>query len=120
MKVLVIILVLILVGNSHCIAQFPTIAVPPDPGLNIADTHTNTFKVYPNPSTGKATIDLSDFRGKDFFIRIFDLNGRVVFSKARTKSRQLAVDLPRTSGMSFTMTVTNEKGFKLSKLLYMQ
>jgi hypothetical protein len=90
-----------------------------DPRLQ--DTGQLTFKIYPNPSSGKFTIELA----KDgiYTIQLFDIGGRLVSlsadpkggvskteqGKVRSINKQLVLKLELAAG-SYTLQLTDENG----------
>ncbi len=59
-------------------------------GSGIANSHeNNSLNVYPNPTSGKVTVELPESSEGTFKVEIFDTNGKVVFStKAASKNRE--------------------------------
>jgi hypothetical protein len=77
-----------------------------DPRLQ--DAGQLTFKIYPNPSSGKFTIELAQ-KKSDIKIEVLDLNGKVVHRQYSKNSELVVLNLDLAAG-SYTLQVTDEEG----------
>ncbi len=77
-----------------------------DPRLQ--DTGQLTFKIYPNPSGGKITIELGK-KLSDIKIEVLDLNGKVVHRQHSKNSEIVVLDLDLAAG-TYSLQLTDENG----------
>ena len=80
----------------------------------------NTIDVYPNPNTGNAIINLKDAGITSMTLKIYDVNGRVVFEDKVTdvsdKNYELTIDVK--SGIYFVEVIdTNTETYYKQKLV---
>ena len=69
------------------------------------DVPKKQFRVYPNPTSGKVTIDSNT--EKIFEIGIFDLYGRVIFTDNESFSGTKTIDIPLKSGVCMIVAQGN-------------
>lgn len=73
------------------------------------------FKVYPNPSSGKVQIELSDPIQNGFRIKLMDLNGKLVFEgECHNNLCELNLELP---GGMYLLNIESEEGIVTQKLI---
>ena len=82
-------------------------------------TESNLFKVYPNPSSGLFTIDLSNVNFSDATINVSDLQGRIIASKLVSSDNKLThnVDLSNVENGVYVMTINSESGTQSVRLI---
>lgn len=77
---------------------------PPEAASNTATglrvNESIEVKVYPNPASNRVTVDLSNFKGKEVAIKLFNTNGRPIFTKEAHTGNSLQIDVTGfTNGM---------------------
>ncbi|HMK06022.1 MAG TPA: CHRD domain-containing protein [Flavobacterium sp.] len=67
------------------------------------------FLVYPNPSAGKITVSIPEFKNSKANIEVFDLLGRITFSEENSSigSSELKIDLSSLSKGNYILKVSN-------------
>ncbi|MFN3404514.1 MAG: lectin-like domain-containing protein [Cytophagaceae bacterium] len=101
-------------NSSGCVGTAKTINVSCPTG--IADASLNALKVYPNPSSGIVNLDISFEKAESFRLKVYDMNGQLVFSKEGMVSGDYneQVDLSDLSkGLYSVNLITDSK--KISK-----
>lgn len=73
--------------------------------INQAQIDENRLKIYPNPSNGLINIELKE--SKKAKVSVYDINGRLVFSKKMTSNME-QIDLTGYSGMFLIKVDSNE------------
>lgn len=76
---------------------------------------TNSFTIYPNPSTGFVTIELNQDASMSI-INVLDLSGRVV-QQIETDSPLIRLDLSASGAGVYFVEVANDKGKSIQKLV---
>ena len=104
----------ILVSQSGVYTVRTTTAGSTCPGLlsagvsvvlaGISDVSSDMFKIYPNPSTGKFTIETAQYAGAE--ISISDVLGRTVYQKQLSASKETIDMTNATSGTYYLMMKT--------------
>ncbi len=89
--------------------------------VGIADfSNSSSITVYPNPSKGAFTLNLSNLKSENIEINIFDQLGRVVFTQDLSDNDQIgnySIDLTgETKGVYF-LRVSSDKGIITRKLV---
>ena len=74
------------------------------------------IQVYPNPSRGKFTVQIGEVLD-DYCLKIFDLNGRLIGSKATKQSTKTMIDLQGKEPGIYILQIENEKYFAIEKLV---
>lgn len=72
------------------------------------DFNNNIFKLYPNPSNEIITIQSETELIND--LKIFDFNGRLIFSKNVTPKQSRTIDVSKFSKGIYLLEITSEKG----------
>ena len=79
------------------------------------DRFNNDFSLYPNPSNGTAMIKFKDVQHDNATLRVFDLNGKLVFEdRVNTTDESLNIRLEQ-SGIFYVQVTFPE--YKLTKKL---
>ena len=81
---------------------------------NMSDVNSN-IAVYPNPTTGKFTIDFGDQVVNEVTLK--DVSGRIVYINNAINSSQLNVELPHIETGMYLLHISNDKGIITRKLL---
>lgn len=70
------------------------IPLPEDVGSGIVDVNgvSGDWSVYPNPTEGPVNVDVELSREGNFDLRVFDLNGQIIFERAEENASQLRTD----------------------------
>ena len=87
-----------------------------------AVTENNLFTVYPNPSSGLFTIDLSNANLTNATIIVSDLQGRTIVSELVSSENELThtVDLSSFESGVYIMTINSDYGIQTVRLLKQQ
>jgi plastocyanin len=91
-------------GNHAQKGMVGTIIVT-EPQTTVNDLEPLSVLVYPNPVSNILTINLSDFRGVDTTIKLYDSCGKLVFEKK--SSSTLQVDVSVYSKGLYTLELSN-------------
>ena len=86
-----------------------------DPFADVNEVIQSDFKMYPNPSTGKVTIEFKT-EMDNLTLTINDMTGRQVYAKGYQNSQIIALDLKQPPGM-YVVTVATDHGSKQLKLV---
>lgn len=70
------------------------------------------LKVYPNPFRTQTTFEVKDFENESWELRIFDLTGRIIFTKKTSNSKLVINKEDLKTGIYFfeIITETNTRG----------
>jgi choice-of-anchor B domain-containing protein len=79
----------------------------------------NQTIVYPNPTTGYFTIDLSSFEGQSIQVDILDLNGRLIKS-AKTKTLSYTFDLNEELNGIYSIIISSDMSPVSMKLVLLK
>ncbi|MFH0866331.1 MAG: T9SS type A sorting domain-containing protein [Bacteroidota bacterium] len=82
--------------------------------INSSNNEENIVKVYPNPFSEKITIEIVNWKNKEYELNIFDLFGKIVFQKFLNSSQE-TLYLNLQSGMYF-MQVKGDNFIQTKKL----
>ena len=91
-------------GNHAQKGMVGTIIVN-EPQATVNDLEALSVLVYPNPVSNILTINLSDFRGVDTTIKLYDSSGKLVFEKK--SSSTLHVDVFAYAKGLYTLEISN-------------
>jgi hypothetical protein len=91
-------------GNHAQKGMVGTIIVT-EPQTTVNDLEPLSVLVYPNPVSNILTINLSDFRGVDTTIKLYDSSGKLVFEKK--SSSTLHVDVFAYAKGLYTLEISN-------------
>jgi hypothetical protein len=86
-----------------------------DVGIQNSEFTIQNVSLYPNPTTGKVTIDL----GKEFEnlnIELTDVNGRLLISESENKSQLITLDIDRPKGIYF-LKISSDKQYYVTKII---
>ena len=72
----------------------------------IENNFNNKPLVYPNPTIGSISVDLGEIYN-NIFIRLTDINGRIIQFKNNLNGRFLDMDIDSSSGMYFLTIESN-------------
>jgi len=85
--------------------------------LNTDDnTFENAFKVFPNPSNGQMTLNITGIFGEGE-IRIFDINGRAVFNQDAALQGTVNIDASRLKTGVYIMNIVTADSTFVTKLI---
>jgi hypothetical protein len=74
--------------------------------------------IYPNPSAGEVTLDLSMFESKSMNVTLTDATGRVVRDFTDVTSDKLVIERGRLSGGLYFLNVSYENAQYSSKVIF--
>jgi len=83
--------------------------------LNINDLKTDTFKVYPNPTSGELQVQSSKFKIQQ--IEIFDISGKKVFEQKTTPTVLWSYDLTILQAGVYLIKIDTEENKTVTKRL---
>lgn len=106
-------------GCTDTACQSIVVIVKSGTTINIIDPGTNSIKeekisdlnIFPNPSNGGLTINLTSNEAKASTLSVIDLQGRVIYSELKTineGSNQLTLDLIGTDAGVYFLTLDNQ------------
>jgi uncharacterized repeat protein (TIGR01451 family) len=72
------------------------------------------YSIYPNPTTGKFTISVSDFSNTQ--LEVYDLVGKLIIKTVMDKSA-ITLDLSKENSGMYLVKLNSDKGTKLTKLV---
>ncbi len=106
------------VSAYSAVRNFTTLAVRLGDNEPTA-TESNLLSVYPNPSAGLFTIDLSNFKFTEANINIYDLQGRLISSENINSENELihTIDLSTLENGVYIMTINSESGIQSVRLI---
>ena len=84
-------------------------------GIN--DVSSDLFKLYPNPNTGKFTVETQNYSGTE--LTIYDVFGRLVFQKSLSSSKEL-IDLSSTTNGTYYLVMKNQQYTKYAHFVIAQ
>jgi hypothetical protein len=76
------------------------------------------LKIYPNPTSGKITVELDD-SGNGSLLRVFDLYGRMVYQTKEKVTDGCTIDLSGLTKGIYVVKFTGEKKELLKKITVM-
>ncbi|MBX2949203.1 MAG: T9SS type A sorting domain-containing protein [Crocinitomicaceae bacterium] len=79
-----------------------TVVVQSSVGINSADAH--SFAVYPNPNSGKFTIEFAQDLTEEYTISIMDLTGRTIYTTSDSKLKKV-IDLDNLATGKYILNV---------------
>ncbi|WP_157730061.1 T9SS type A sorting domain-containing protein [Tenacibaculum jejuense] len=87
--------------------------------LNLEDFSKEALKIYPNPSTGIFNVNLKgDFTNDKVAVKIYDLNGRIVYNKKTTNSTNtVPFNLSSVTKGVYLVKITDGTNEYLSKVV---
>jgi hypothetical protein len=83
---------------------------------SITEKNNGEPTIYPNPSTGLFTADLSYASGKSTII-VYNILGKMVYSKEISSDGKLAIDLSNQANGSYFISIKNDKGTFTKKII---
>ena len=83
-------------------------------GIN--DDLAKLFKIYPNPTPGRFTIESGDQGNKIISVSITDLSGKLVHSAAFNSESLVHIDLSAQAGGAYIINIITQKGM-ITKIL---
>lgn len=69
---------------------------------------TLTMTLYPNPTTDKVTLSISDYDSENMEYQIFDINGRAI-QKHKISQKETQITLENLASAIYLLQVSNEK-----------
>ena len=79
-------------GSSDTITQVNYITV--NTPAAVSDYSENNLSVYPNPTTGKCTLELgNEMRKQDITIEVYNYSGQLIFTEISNGSKKVEMDL---------------------------
>ena len=87
-----------------------------DASLSTEDAIASSFSVFPNPSNGEITINMTSSLGEGT-IRIFDLNGRKVFDQNATLEGGLNINASELSRGVYLLQIATGTVSETTKLI---
>ena len=96
-------------GFSNTVSARPSIVLGTED-----ENRNNVFKLYPNPNNGNFQLFISELKGKNAQISVFDLMGRTVYTQNLQVSNGLetALQLDLASGVYFVQVSTERDNLK--------
>src|SRR5690606_959178 len=94
--------------TDYC-GNIQTATVVVESSVGIKDNSMNNFAVYPNPSTGKFTIEFSQQLNEAYTISVLDLTGRVVYRTTDSVSKK-QIDLNNVANGKYILNVKSNTG----------
>jgi hypothetical protein len=86
--------------------------------INSAITNRNPFILYPNPNSGKFTIQLPDnFDKEEFLIRILNIYGQLIFEVQTKKSDKIQIELENINNGVYFLELTGSDLRSSQKML---
>ena len=76
----------------------------------------HTLKVYPNPSSGDFNIDFGTINTAKSFVRVYDMQGKSVYSFDITTNISI-ITLDNVANGMYLLEITTEKGKILKKIV---
>lgn len=77
----------------------------------------NYFNIFPNPASSQVTIEVNDDRASSNQVKIFDLNGKLVFENHYNSGNVINVDVNGISNGVYLVQVYNETSVSFQKLV---
>ena len=80
----------------------------------------NYFKIYPNPSQGKFTLQLTQNVPENFEMQLRDISGRLIFSreiKSNVSISQTEIEIPAINKGMYFLKLVNDKTSACEKLM---
>lgn len=103
-------------GNSTCNLTVTTNCR--EQGVAIQAQVENSISVYPNPSSGVFTLQLSGRNGQDAFITVSDLQGRVIMQKIfSNENNSIEIDLSSYQSGMYLLEIKSESYFYTTRLI---
>lgn len=98
--------------------DMPPVEVLDCDGLLNTDDNTfeNAFKIFPNPSNGQMTLNITGIFGEGE-IRIFDINGRAVFNQDAALQGTVNIDASRLKTGVYIMNIVTADSTFVTKLI---
>ena len=93
-----------------------TLVVLPNPATALDNALSNLIKVYPNPSKGIFMVDLNGFNLGKSPIRVYDAQGKAVYS-SEINANQTTISLENMASGLYLMEIASEKGRILKRLI---
>jgi len=75
------------------------------------------ISVYPNPSEGIIYIKTDDYLNKDLIVKIYDVNGQVVYSNYHLTETIEKIDLSNNKSGIYFIQLINDKYFSTEKII---
>jgi Secretion system C-terminal sorting domain len=85
-------------------------------GASITELETNEFKIYPNPTNGEFSIDLTGLIGNQI-ISILDAKGAIIMNKTVASGSVIEYDLNLESGVYFVRLIDQYGMIRRSRLM---
>jgi hypothetical protein len=93
--------------NSDSEQIIVTVQNDPDVGTNFSDL--SGFEIYPNPTSGQATIQIQNYNSQETTVVVYNLLGKIVFEKKFYESGEHLIDLShQVSGVYLVHCISNE------------
>jgi plastocyanin len=93
------------------------VTVTQDGTTGVVINKTNTFHVYPNPTSGQLTIIPDVSQGKTDDLTVIDITGRTIFSDTIGSDQQYIIDLSSFPGGYYFVRVTSDNGIVTRKVI---
>ncbi|BDS09687.1 FISUMP domain-containing protein [Aureispira anguillae] len=98
--------------SCRCVSNNTVVAVS-----KVAPSNVSEIEVYPNPTTGRITIDLKEETG-EVFVQVFSVSGQLVYEAENVQGDSHQLELNQPEGIYFVEVTTTEgkERFKVVKL----
>lgn len=92
------------------------ITIPIELTTSISDFNDNKINIYPNPTSGKVTVNLPNFT-KPYKVSITDISGKTVVNQLSIVDNKLELDLSQLSKGIYTISIISENEIFSQKLI---
>ncbi|MCB0840561.1 MAG: T9SS type A sorting domain-containing protein, partial [Bacteroidetes bacterium] len=85
--------------------------------LSLGEGQPQPLRIYPNPTTGKTTIELGAYRGKEARLSLFDIAGKQIFTQAEVIQEKMELDISALPTGVYIVLVKIDHQYFRSRLL---
>ena len=104
-------------GCQDSVCKMVKIKIGISDGIDENNLDASNITIYPNPSNGKFTIEISDFAIYNLQFTIYNLLGEVIFNQQISKSANQQIDLSAHPKGIYFLQLQTEKGMVYRKLM---
>jgi plastocyanin len=83
----------------------------------ISELNNSSFKMYPNPATGRVFIESNEFNSTVVKVMIYDISGKLKLSKIHSPEQILEIDIHALVNGMYFVELSNENKRKMMKLI---